>query len=45
MLIISQENFLKGRQGGVEKKAKKGKEMNEKVKHELVLCLDNENKN
>lgn len=25
--------------------AKKGKETNEKVKRELVLCLDDENKN
>ena len=43
MLIIPPEKMLKG--GGVEEKAKKGKEMNEKVKHELVLCLDDENKN
>lgn len=40
LLIISQENFLKGRESG-----EKGKEMNEKVQHELVLCLDDENKN
>lgn len=43
MLIISQEKILKWR--GVEKMAKKGKETNEKVKRELVLCLDDENKN
>ena len=43
LLIIPPEKMLKG--GGVEEKAKKGKEMNEKVKHELVLCLDDENKN
>lgn len=43
LFIISQEKFKKGRE--VKKKAKKGKEVNEKVKHELVLCLDDENKN
>lgn len=41
LFIISQEKFEKGRE--MKKKARKKK--NEKVKHKLVLCLDDENKN